>query len=261
MSNRVTMTKSQAASPFGQELIRHALTMSEDGDITQEEVVLLLQLLRRGPPEFACVAFLRSQCEAVLVDGTVSPAEQFEIKLAVERALPKWFREEFAGRTEGIVPYRSPRARTEIEELATDRQLAYIRDLGGEVDGRLSKQQASDLISVLAEKRPPSPRQRMVLRFWDRLDLASSTKDEVTAWMTEFYDQDPRREQAWRRFKEEIGDDGSLRDETVVPLGAGFRYLTSGSSLQRGCRSSLFIVLGAIVAGVAIFAFATWQFA
>jgi hypothetical protein len=65
----------------------------------------------------------------------------------------------------------------------------------------------------------------MVLRFWNRLDLAESSKWDVSQWLNHFYEEDPRRQQAWETFKKEIGDDGSQDDPSLVPLGAGEAYL------------------------------------
>jgi hypothetical protein len=125
-----------------------------------------------------------------------------------------------------------------IEQLlsstkATEKQFQYIRDLGGNPPAELSRTDAETLIpqlqakqqESLAREQPPTSRQMMVLRFWNRMDLAQSSKWEVEQWLSQFYDKDPRRKAAWETFKLEYGDDGSQHDPSWVTLGAGERYL------------------------------------
>jgi hypothetical protein len=120
------------------------------------------------------------------------------------------------------------------EQSATEKQIQYIRDLGGNPRTGLSKADASVLIEQLhaqrresvARQEPPSPRQIMVLRFWNRMDLEQSSKWEIEQWQNQFYAEDPRRKAAWEAFKLEIGDDGSQHDPSCVPIGAGESYLS-----------------------------------
>ena len=117
---------------------------------------------------------------------------------------------------------------------ATEKQIQYIRDLGGNPPMGLSRADASALIEQLqanrhesfAREEPPSPRQIMVLRFWNRMDLAQSSKWEVEQWQNQFYAEDPRRKAAWEAFKLENGDDGSQHDPSCVPIGVGESYLS-----------------------------------
>jgi len=126
-----------------------------------------------------------------------------------------------------------------IDELlhsvkATEKQLQFIRDLGGNPPAGLSRAGAEELIPQLqakqyessAKQQPPTPRQMMVLRFWNMLDLVQLSKWHVEKWQRQFYDEDPRRKAAWESFKAEKGDDGSQRDPSWVPLGAGESYLS-----------------------------------
>lgn len=120
------------------------------------------------------------------------------------------------------------------EQRATEKQMEYIRILGANPPPGLSKADASSLIEELHAKRreasaknqPPSSRQIMVLRFWNRLDLAQSSKWEVEQWLDQFYAEDPRRKEAWTEFKLENGDDGSQRDPSWVTIGLGDSYLS-----------------------------------
>jgi hypothetical protein len=116
---------------------------------------------------------------------------------------------------------------------ATEKQLEYIRSLGGNPRLGLSRAEAQELIPQLqtkqyqtsAQQQPPTQRQMMVLRFWNRTDLAQTSKWEVEQWLTKFYDEDSRRRKAWELFKAEAGDDGSQHDPLFAPLGAGENYL------------------------------------
>src|SRR5690606_32273112 len=122
--------------------------------------------------------------------------------------------------------------------------------LGGTVTPRMTKGDASVLIDQLLERRPPTPRQRMLLRFFNRLDLERRTKDEVSVWIDEIFCGDHRNEQAWERFKRETNHDPFGQDPAVVPIGACSRYLR----VKRLSSIRWLILIGALglVAGVAV---------
>jgi hypothetical protein len=109
---------------------------------------------------------------------------------------------------------------------ATERQLQYIRDLGGNPLAELTHADAAEIIKQLLARQQPTPRQIMVLRFWNKTDLMQSTKDEVAAWLGQFYNEDPRRKEAWEIFKQENEEDGSQHDPSSVPIGVGESYLS-----------------------------------
>lgn len=116
---------------------------------------------------------------------------------------------------------------------ATEKQIHFIRELGENPPKGLSKSAASSLIEELlakqhesqARQQSPSPRQIMIVRFWNRMDLEQSSKWEIEQWLSQFYDEDPRRKAAWELFKIESDDDGSQHDPSSVPVGAGESYL------------------------------------
>src|ERR1035437_1953600 len=127
-----------------------------------------------------------------------------------------------------------------IEQLlhsvkATEKQLDFIRSLGGNPPQGLSRAGADELIPRLlaeqhekqAREKLPTPRQMMVLRFWNRMDLVNATQWEVEQWLSQFYEEYPRRKEAWETFKKESRDDGSQRDPSWVPIGVGESYLRS----------------------------------
>lgn len=230
---RVTLTASQARTAFGQRLIHALLAICHDGEISLDEVQSLHLILRDGPREVNAIPFLFAITSAVLLDGQIDRLEQHRLRVGIERVVPKSVRLSIAEMLERFglpvddedepwIGWRS--------DPITARQLEYIRDLGGVASESMTKGQASRLIDQLLERRPPSPRQMMVLRFFDRLDVAERTKEEVSAWLDEFYREDEARERAWDRFKLDIGDDGTIRDPSVVPLGAFRSYLTQSAS-------------------------------
>jgi hypothetical protein len=82
------------------------------------------------------------------------------------------------------------------------------------------------MIDALLASRP-TVRQRMVLRFWNRLDLLKAGVDGVSAWLDEWYAEDPDRSEAWALWKREVGDQGQRTSDLVdrVPLGGGDTYV------------------------------------
>lgn len=67
----------------------------------------------------------------------------------------------------------------------------------------------------------PTPRQIMVLRFWNRMDLANRSRGEIVDWLEHFYAQDSRRKSAWQLYKLQNKDDGTQRDPSWVKIGEG----------------------------------------
>ncbi len=91
-----------------------------------------------------------------------------------------------------------------IDELlhctrATDKQFEYIRALGGNPPADLTRAGAEEIIPHLQQEQykltatqlTPSPRQIMVLRFWNRMDLMQTSKWEVEQWLDRFYLETP----------------------------------------------------------------------
>jgi hypothetical protein len=109
---------------------------------------------------------------------------------------------------------------------ATERQLQYIHELGGNSSADLTHAAAAEAIKQLLARQQPTPRQMMLLRFWNKTDLMKASKNEVATWLDQFYDEDPRRKEAWEAFKLETGDDGSQHDPSCVPIGVGESYLS-----------------------------------
>ena len=131
---------------------------------------------------------------------------------------------------------------------ASGKQIDYIVALGGKYREGLTKDQASDMIGSLLANRP-TPRQMMVLKFWNRMDLAESGVDGVSEWMDEWYGEDSRRLEAWQKWKSEypaIGNSRSADAFQEVPLGIAYSYLESVSKSKKGGCGCAFLVLLAI---------------
>lgn len=250
---RVTLTKAQVQSELGQKLIKILTEFTGDGLVTDVEAKSLLAWIsEHDDGSIYSITRLKELLSVVLEDGKLDSTEEVELFQMIKRIIPMEARE-------SILQARANAAPAWAFDPATERQLDYIAALGGTREKGLTKGRASQIIDeLLAKPRPPSNRQMMVLRFWDRLDLASGTVDSVGEWMDEHYASDPRHRQAWERYKEEAGDDGSQGNPDSVPIGIGKSYMGSiisdanpfsgpspgrSSSAKSGCSATTVVVL------------------
>ena len=256
---RVTFTKTQCEMPVVQDLIRLLCDISGRGSDCADGVRALNAWLRKAPYcDIAAVNFLLSATNDFLTGGQTD-REIYTMHLAIERVLPKNLRDGVIQRRQDAW-HESPASerqlsyirdlggkatvgmtRQEASELidrltqftASEKQLDYIRSLGGTPPTGISKSEASTLIEQLQnEQDGPTLRQLMVLRFWNRMDLENSSKHEIAAWLEHFYKENPLRKIAWEWFKLEQGDSGSQSDPSWVPLGIGETYLGKASSMK-----------------------------
>lgn len=260
---RVTLTKREAESPFGRRLINQIMSMSDDGDLEVAEVAELHRLLREGPSEIEAVRFLRKITTGILADGQLDEIEAYELRRAMERVVSKAIRSDLTILLSRIgLPgsssdwARSPSSESWRSDPMTDKQREFILDLGGQLRDGMTKGEASSLIDELLENRPPSPRQVMVLRFFDRLELCSSTKEEVSLWLDDFFFENEHYERAWHRFKVETKHSRNQRNPEVVPIGAYRKYVQERRTPSRESvasytrvnpkRSNRVVVLGTL---------------
>jgi len=254
---RVSLTPSQCASSKGQELLALLSEITRDGLVSKEGVQRLNTWLEgKSESDIPAIRFLSNIPERF---GELTTAKAFEVHFAIERVLPKAIREEVKEKrqeawlhsplkpkaTEAQLDYirdlggKPPpglniaEASLLIEELlehsgpmpkqiATEKQLQYIRELGGSPPVGLTKSDASTLIEELKEgDDKPTPRQIMILRFWNRMDLANRSRSETVDWLEHFYAQDSRRKSAWQLYKLQNKDDGTQRDPAWVKIGEG----------------------------------------
>ena len=259
---RVTLTKAQSATAVGQELIRLLSEIVKDGLVTEEGFHRLEEWLDgRSEPEVPAVGFLARLASEKQGKGEFTLEDAFDLESAVERVLPKHVREGFTPNRPDLWPLQ-PATESQIQYIynlggtpgpnitkqeaaalikqlqeqlrprATEKQLAFIRELGGRPPPNISKRSASELIDYLLwqEDLRPTPRQVMILRFWNRMDLATGARGRITEWLEAFYREDPRRKLAWERFRAATRAESSGDDPSCVPIGAGETYLQDVAS-------------------------------
>jgi hypothetical protein len=225
---RITLTKAECEAPTGKRLVDLIFSMCHDGHLEISEVDELHIFLRNDSSAIAAIPYLRAITREAVADGAINDAEAYALKLAFERVIPKEARGIVSTHLQSIglpTVHQDEFAGEWTEHEATHKQIGYIVDLGGTVKPGLTKGQASQLIDQLLERRPPTPRQTMLLRFFDRLDLLHATKDDVSLWIDQLYASDELLERAWDRFKRETNHDPFGQDAGIVPVGAFKKYL------------------------------------
>ena len=243
---RVSVTKKEAATEVGTKLIKALETILADGQISEKEVFQLKDWLGRAMKreEFPSLLFLAEEVEAIIEDGKITQEETWQLADAALRVLPPDIRKEYKAKVNQI-----------RDNMPTDKQVKFIRDLGGTLPPNASKMDASELIDELLATRP-SFRQRMVIKFWGRDDLISAGGDSVSAWMDQFYEQDPDRLAAWELWKRETpnsqGRDGSILDQ--IESGIGPRFLARVKA-SKGRNWTPFLVRAIVLLLLVAFAY------
>lgn len=254
VTGRITLTKAHIASEDGQRLIQLLLEIGIDGQLTDEELTQLSEWLQNAPQHIPAIRHLLELVTDALIDGVISAEERKILQKQIERVLPSTERERLVMARKAFEEKRCAeernRAQQEKEERErlrgeervkrereyerqrqeynkpTEAQLRYIKGLGGSLHECATKQDASDRIEQLLHSNGSiSPRQQMVLRFWNITPEPHWGKAQVSVWMDQFYESDSDHQLAWELFKEESGDTGSSRDPERVPVGIGQKYL------------------------------------
>lgn len=228
---RVSLTSRDLSGESGIALLQRLEQVWTDGVISEQEVAGLAEWLLEATAvaDLPGLHFLREEIAGILADGIVSEPEKRLLRDAILRVLPVTERERararFAESAAQAREVRNKELQTQADQ-ATQAQLDYIAALGGTCAAGASKAQASGMIDALLASRP-TVRQRMVLRFWNRLDLNASGVDGVSAWLDHWYAEDADRSEAWALWKREAGDQGQRTADCVegVPLGEGEKYL------------------------------------
>lgn len=239
---RVTITKKQLETEIGRKLVNFIKSISIDGKLTEIEINDLNILLAEINQDqyIPSVIFLKETLTDIFKDGKVDDIEKYNLMNSLCRVLPKEERDKITPNIQYTFE--------QIKDLATDRQKQYIKDLGGNWTSDMTKEEASNLIENLIEKRPTN-RQIMVLRFWNRLDLMDAGIDGVSEWLDEFYGEDIRRREAWELWKQENNDDGGKTHERIntVLVGIGYEYLNRIPTISRSKKKINFLMLIFIV--------------
>lgn len=230
MGRRITLTKSQAESSAGRQLIDMILSIVHDGRMTLREVMDLHYVLCEDKTGIPAFEYLRARTREIIADGVVDEFEEYRLKQAFERVVPKDVRSVISTHLEGIgLPFDDERNTTEPwrSHAATSKQIDYIIALGGRPLPDMNKGEASDLIEELLERRPPTPRQQMLIRFfaWD-VQPPPVTKERVSEFTDIQFGLKPELERAWDRFKLETDHDPFCQDPSIVPIGAFSKYVS-----------------------------------
>lgn len=222
---RITLYQREADSPFGRKLLSLIFDICHDGDIAASEIDKLHSFLVEQPSEFPAAVLLRAQTREMLSNGHVDPHEAYRLKLYFVRIVPKEMRGIVETHLESIgLPAPAEDVPRWHHDPATARQIDYIVALGGDPSRTLTKGAASAMIESLLERRPPTPRQLMLLRFFDHMKLASATKEEVSVWIDHTFCDD-RALRAWESFKLATNHHPLETDPTVVPVGVYRTYM------------------------------------
>ena len=244
-SQRLSLTKRHLETTEGAELLDLLTEILEDGELDDVEIEVLSSWLQHTDSSVRIpgIYFLQEELAGILADGVISDSERHLLQNAILRVLPVSERERAKSK---IAEFSAKQKAAHIQSsnLATEKQKSFISDLGGVCPDSMTKSAASELIDSLLVTRP-TVRQQMVLRFWHRLDLSRAGVEGVSAWMDQWYDEDPDRRRAWELWKEESGDIGLRTPECVekVPIGVGDQYLArvkampvqAGTNRHSGC--------------------------
>lgn len=218
------------------EIVERALA---DGQVTDDErreiVKIMLRILPaedrdKIQPQVSAVE--TAELEAAREELTKAKEEAEKARIA-EGVARKLLQAEEAQRRREERANQPPRWHF---DPATEPQLRYLRALGASFDEqKITKGEASELIdAILNSPDGISNRQMMILRFWDKVDLADHGKNFVSEWMDRWYAEDPDHIAAWEWWKESNGDWGCKdADPALVTIGCGTRWLRM-VKLRRG---------------------------
>jgi hypothetical protein len=241
-SPRVSLTKKELSTNSGKLLLELLESIASDGKLSDDEINKLKDWVDASSVEDSPIGafYLRELIGDVLADGTIDEGERAQIHRAVLRVMPKEARDS-AEKKKNVAEIQERNEKSYTEPLATGPQIKYIRDLDGNCPPGTTISEASTIIQTLLTHRPTS-RQQMVLRFWNRMDLAHSSVDQISDWMDKWYDEDPQRLEAWELWKKENGDTGGRSRELIekVSIGMGNQYLqrVKMSQASKGVRKS-----------------------
>jgi len=226
----VTLTEEQLREQTAVRLLDMLENISADGVLTDDEIVWLDSWLESAEKtELPALAYLRGIVRDVLADRVIIADERRAIVAAILRVMPP------DKRSLARVRFAEAGKRGSTEESewkaddnrpASPEQVKFIQAMGMKVAGECTSAKASEIIEgELSTSKPVSARQRMILRFWNRQDLASEGRASVDEWLDGFYAENPDRLAAWELWKSENGDCGRDDSPDRVDEGAGEIYM------------------------------------
>lgn len=144
-AQRITLTKGESESASGRKLLECISQLAADRMIDSSELKKFREQLNDPElQELAAVKWLKDNLNEVLADGYVTREEYYDAVNAILRVLPLPIREDWERRM------RSG------DRPATDRQVEFVKDLGGQVTADMTVKQASALIDSLLAARGQS---------------------------------------------------------------------------------------------------------
>jgi hypothetical protein len=231
-TQQVTLTDEQLKEKTAKELLALLETISADGRLTDDEVLKLDAWLKSVRPEkLPALTYLRGRVEGVLADRVIIEEERRAIVAAILRVMPQAEREKvrtlFNEAAEHDKQELSWELRTHQEtEPATEEQKRCLRAMGREIPANCSKAEALEIVDqALGAGQPVTNRQMMILRFWNKQELAEKGRMAVAEWLDAWYAEDPDRLTAWTLWKEENDDVGRLDPPERVVVDVGEAYL------------------------------------
>ena len=233
-----------------------------DRPFTDEEARRLrdwLALYRAS--ELSKIGFLREALESMVARKTASEADLLDVHLAIVRVVPAL--------ADAFDEATQPNWR---DERLSEVQMSLVTRSRGSISPLATKGEAAHMLARLFGEQPITPRQAMAMRFWDRDPRPGESPLAISAWLEEFYQEDPDRRRAWNLFWAERARDAG--ESELAADGVGQTYLVRikqggiaalpkivperptpppGRPLARS--RYLGFVLGAVVAAVVVVAF------
>jgi len=144
---RIALSPKQCASPLGKELVDLLLDVVKDGIVPYEEMRRLNDwLAKNSESEISAIKFLLQISDRILRTGKLTTARAVEMHSAIVRVLPT----DMLGQVEEA--RKEAWVHSPLKRKATDRQLKYIRVLGGTAPLGINISEASLLINELLGK-------------------------------------------------------------------------------------------------------------
>lgn len=229
---KLTLNPQQLSNEAAQELLALLEAISADGRLDDAEILKLDEWLSKaGKENVPAITFLRHTVSEVLADRVIIDEERKTIVGAILRILPPEESVDAGIRFSEAEESDKQKKSWELKQKhdhtpATKSQLCYLNALGIPIPPKCTKSQASELIDeAICAHQPVTPRQMMVLRFWNHEHLAAKGRHAVSEWTDTWYAGDPDRLTAWNLWRESIGDLGRDDPPEKVPVGAGPEFL------------------------------------
>lgn len=163
---RLSLTKTQRATAAGIELQNLCLSMTDDGQVTEQEVAHLRQwLASNAGTNMPAVLYLASVVEQILADGRVTPDELEALQRSLETVLPPEFRKiavarrrEHAARERAAFQAEQAKLKEELRRLApVARSDFVVAGVFYDNRGAAVEREAEDAMAIELARQPSNP--------------------------------------------------------------------------------------------------------